>query len=278
MSRILVTGGAGYIGSHTCKALSRAGFVPVTLDNLSTGYRRLVQWGPLVEVDLADRVTLHALLARERFAGVVHFAASFAIAESMADPGKYYANNVVNTLNLLDAMVAAGTRAIVFSSTGATYGIAESVPIPETHRQSPINPYGETKLAVERALRWYDQAYGIRSASLRYFNAAGADPDGETGEAHLPEVHLVPLVLASCLRRGPPLKVFGTDYPTPDGTAIRDYIHVTDLADAHVRVLRSLLDGSSSTAMNLGTGRGYSVREVADAAAAVTRLAPAISE
>jgi UDP-arabinose 4-epimerase len=278
MTRVIVTGGAGYIGAHVCKALARAGFEPVALDNLSTGHRDSVRWGRLLSVDLADRSAVHAALLAERPAAVVHLAASIEVGESMRLPQRYYANNVVGSLNLLDAMLAAGVGTIVFSSTGATYGIADRVPIPEDHPQRPINPYGETKLVIERALGWCGGAYGMRWAALRYFNAAGADPEGEIGERHEPEIHLVPLVLGACMGRRPPVRVMGTGYPTADGTAVRDYVHVADLADAHVRVLRYLRDGGDSLALNLGTGTGHSVREVLREAAAVTGSAPPFVE
>jgi UDP-arabinose 4-epimerase len=270
MSRaIMVTGGAGYIGAHACKTLARAGFQPVVFDNLSRGRRSAVRWGPLVEGELADREALQAAIAQYRVRAVMHFAAYAYVGESTTDPALYYRNNLGGSLSLLDAMRASGVDKIVFSSTCATYGIPDDVPIKETAPQLPINPYGETKLAIERALHWYGQAYGVRSASLRYFNAAGADPDGEIGEQHEPETHLVPLVLQAALGRRPPVEVYGVDYPTPDGTAIRDYIHVADLAAAHLRALEHLLDGGRNIALNLGTGRGHSVREVIAAAEAV---------
>lgn len=260
--KVLVTGGAGYIGSHTCKALSGAGYTPVTLDNLVFGHRWAVRWGPFVEADLADRDAVERVLREHDIDSVIHFAAYAYVGESMNDPGKYFRNNVANTLNLLEAMRAAGVARIVFSSTCATYGIPDAVPIAEDHPQRPVNPYGESKLFVERALHWHGIAHGLRSMALRYFNAAGADPDGEIGEDHDPETHLVPLAIETALGRRAELQVMGTDYPTPDGTAIRDYIHVTDLADAHVRALRHLEAGCGSGALNLGTGRGDSVREV----------------
>lgn len=266
--KILVAGGAGYIGAHACKALGKAGFEPVTVDNLSAGHAEAVRWGKLVEFDLSDHAALPDLIRAEGVGAVMHFAASLNVGESVEMPAKYYANNVVNTLALLNAMRETGLETIVFSSSAATYGTPERVPMPEDHPQRPINPYGETKLAVERALKWYGEAYGLRWSALRYFNAAGADPDGEIGEAHDPEFHLIPLVLEAGLGKRPPVKVFGTDYPTPDGTAIRDYVHVTDLADAHVLALKHLLDGGDSIAANLGTGTGYSVRQVLDAAGA----------
>jgi UDP-glucose-4-epimerase GalE len=267
---ILVTGGAGYIGSHACKALARAGHRPVVYDNLSRGHRHAVRWGPLVEGDIADRSRLGAALADHRVAAVMHFAAYAYVGESVSDPSLYYRNNLCGTLALLDAMREAGVGEIVFSSTCATYGTPDAVPIGETAPQRPVNPYGETKLAIERALHWYGQAYGVRSASLRYFNAAGADRDGEIGETHEPETHLVPLVLQAALGRRPAIEVYGTDYPTPDGTAIRDYIHVDDLADAHLRALERLRAGGGSLALNLGTGQGHSVREVIATAEAVS--------
>jgi UDP-glucose-4-epimerase GalE len=259
---ILVTGGAGYIGSHTCKALAAAGYVPVALDNLSCGHRWAVRWGPLEVADLADREALDRVLRAHRIGAVIHFAASAYVGESMADPGKYFRNNVANTLNLLEAMQEAQVATIVFSSTCATYGIPEAVPITEEQRQLPVNPYGESKLFIERALHWHGVAHGLRWMALRYFNAAGADPDGEIGEDHEPETHLIPLAIETALGRRPELQVMGTDYPTPDGTAIRDFVHVTDLADAHVRALRHLEGGGAAGALNLGTGSGHSVREV----------------
>jgi UDP-glucose-4-epimerase GalE len=267
---VLVTGGAGYIGSHACKILARAGYRPVVFDNLSRGHREAVRWGPLVEGDLADRGRLTAALVEHRVSAVMHFAAYAYVGESVADPAMYYRNNLGGTLSLLDAMREAGVDKIVFSSTCATYGTPDSVPIRETTPQLPVNPYGETKLAIERALRWYGEAYGLRSVSLRYFNAAGADPDGEIGELHEPETHLVPLVLQTALGQRAQIDIYGTDYPTPDGTAIRDYIHVQDLAEAHLRALEHLAGGGESAALNLGTGCGHSVREVVRGAESVS--------
>ena len=267
---ILVTGGAGYVGSHACKALAAAGYRPAVYDNLSRGHRAAVRWGPLVEGDLHDRATLMAALKSHRVDAVMHFAAFAYVGESVTDPDTYYRNNVAGTIALLGAMHEAGVRRIVFSSTCAVYGVPESLPIRETAPKAPLNPYGETKLAIEQALHWYGAAYGMRYAALRYFNAAGADPDGEIGENHDPETHLIPLVLRAALGSAPPVQIFGTDYPTPDGTAIRDYVHVADLADAHVRALRHLADGGDSIALNLGTGDGASVRAVI---AAVERVA-----
>jgi UDP-arabinose 4-epimerase len=263
---VLVTGGAGYIGSHACKALARAGCTPVTYDNLSRGHRHAVRWGPLVEGDVGDARAVAAALREHHISAVMHFAAFAYVGESGTDPALYYRNNVVGTLNLLAAMREVGIDRIVFSSSCATYGIPDSVPIRETMLQRPVNPYGETKLAIERALHWYGAAYALRSVALRYFNAAGSDRDGEIGEEHDPETHLIPLVLQAGLGSAPPVSIFGTDYPTPDGTAIRDYIHVEDLAAAHVRAIEYLEGGGASIAVNLATGRGYSVREVIGAA------------
>lgn len=263
--RVLVTGGAGYIGSHTCKALAKAGHEPLALDNLSSGHRWAVKWGRLLEWDLADMDLLPQFLVKERVEAVLHFAASLLVGESVQEPRKYFWNNVVNTLRLLDAMLAANVKWIVFSSSAAVYGDPQKVPIPEDHPKQPVNPYGETKLAMERALHWYGNAYGLKWVVLRYFNAAGADLDGELGEAHHPEVHLIPLIIEAALGRRSHVEIYGTDYPTPDGTAVRDYIHVTDLADAHVRALNYLASGGASRALNLGTGQGYSVRQVIDA-------------
>jgi len=259
---VLVTGGAGFIGSHTAKALALAGHTPVALDNLSFGHRWAVKWGALEVGDLADADFVRGVLKRHKIEAVIHFAANAFVGESVTDPRKYFRNNVVNTLNLLDAMNDKGIQPIVFSSTCATYGVPEQMPISESHPQSPVNPYGESKLMVEKILKWYGDAYGLRWAALRYFNAAGCDPDGEIGEDHDPETHLIPLLFFSILGKRPHIDIFGTDYPTPDGTAVRDYIHVNDLADAHVRALKHLIDGKGNLALNLGTGTGNSVREV----------------
>jgi len=260
--RVLVTGGAGYIGSHACKALAKAGHEPLVLDNLSTGHTWAIKWGRFLEWDLAHTEMLPQFLEAEQVEAVLHFAASLLVAESVQEPRKYFWNNVVNTLRLLDAMLQAGVKRIVFSSSAATYGNPLKVPIPEDHPKEPVNPYGETKLAMERALQWYGNAYGIKWIALRYFNAAGADAEGDIGESHDPEAHLIPLIIRAARGQRPHVEIYGTDYPTPDGTAIRDYIHVTDLADAHVQALEYLRDGGESRALNLGTGRGYSVREV----------------
>jgi UDP-arabinose 4-epimerase len=267
---ILVTGGAGYIGSHACKALAAAGYTPIAYDNLIYGHREAVRWGPLVEADLADRARLAATLAEHSIAAVMHFAAFAYVGESMTKPGLYFRNNLVNTIGLLDEMLAAGVRHIVFSSTCATYGTPERTPITEDTPQRPVNPYGESKLMVERALHWYGEAHGLRYAALRYFNAAGADPDGEIGEDHDPETHLIPLILDAAIGKRAQIGIYGTDYPTPDGSAVRDYIHVCDLAEAHVAAIGHLLGGGESVRLNLGTGSGHSVRAVIDAAERIT--------
>ena len=260
--RILVTGGAGYIGSHTAKALARAGYEPVVFDNLVYGHESAVRWGPLFRGDLSDRDAISRAFEQYRVSGVIHFAAYAYVGESVGNPRKYFENNLAGTLNLLGCMLDRGVKTIVFSSTCATYGTPERTPIAEDHPQMPINPYGETKLAVERALRWYGSAYGLGWAALRYFNAAGADAEGEIGEDHDPETHLIPLALDAATGHGPALQILGTDYDTPDGTAIRDYVHVSDLADAHLHALTHLREKGESGAFNLGTGVGSSVREV----------------
>jgi UDP-glucose-4-epimerase GalE len=260
--RVLVTGGAGYIGSQTAKALASAGHESVVLDNLVTGHREAVKWGPFIEGDVGDKELLAKIFTEHRIEAVIHFAASLLVGESVKNPQKYFWNNVVNTLSLLDEMKACGVKPIVFSSSAAAYGNPVKVPIPEDHPTNPVNPYGESKLCMERAIRWYGVAYGLRGVALRYFNAAGADLDGELGEEHDPESHLIPLVVQAALGQRPDVEVYGTDYPTPDGTAIRDYIHVVDLADAHLRALEYLADEGESTELNLGTGKGHSVREV----------------
>jgi len=267
---ILVTGGAGYIGSHACKALAASGYVPVVVDNLSTGHRWAVRWGPLVETDIADKRRMSETVERFRPRAVIHFAAHAYVGESVHKPREYFDNNVARTLSLLDALLDSGVDKIVFSSSCATYGIPDELPIAEDHAQRPINPYGDSKLFVEKMLRWYAGAYGLGYTCLRYFNAAGADPDGEIGEDHTPETHLIPLVIGAALGKAPPLEIFGTDYDTPDGTAVRDYVHVSDLADAHVRAVERLLAGGDNTALNLGTGRGYSIREVVAAVESIS--------
>lgn len=262
LNAVLITGGAGYIGSHTAKAFARSRFTPVVLDDLSKGHSCAVKWGPFVKADIGDYVFVREVVRRFHIDAVVHFAADAYVGESMREPRRYFQNNVSNTLALLGALLDAGIRYFVFSSSCATYGIPETFPIPENQPQFPVNPYGESKRFVERALWWYGEAYGLKSATLRYFNAAGADPEGELGEDHDPETHLVPLVIQAALGIKPWVEIYGTDYPTPDGTAIRDYIHVSDLAEAHVLALRHLMDGGESTSLNLGTGRGHSIREV----------------
>jgi UDP-glucose-4-epimerase GalE len=269
---ILVTGGAGYIGSHAARALRRSGYEVVIYDNLSTGFRRLVQGFELVEGDIADEATLRPVLARVD--AVMHFAAHAYVGESVTNPRKYFRNNVLAALSLLNSALDAGIRRFVFSSTCAVYGLPERVPIVEQTPREPVNPYGASKLFFENALEAYQRAYGLRSVRLRYFNAAGADESGETGELHDPETHLIPLALAAT-GNGPELQIFGSDYPTPDGTCVRDYIHVNDLADAHVRALQHLerngeRDSGESLAINLGTGRGHSVLEVIQAAESAT--------
>lgn len=268
---ILVVGGAGYIGSHTALALRENGFETLVLDDFSTGHREALLGGSYVEVDLSDREQLAAVFAARRIAAVVHFAARCYVGESVRDPGAYYRNNVVGTLNLVEAMHRAGVSRLVFSSTCATYGVPDHVPILETCPQKPINPYGNTKLACEMLMRDFGIAHGLSTVALRYFNAAGADPDKRLGEDHRPETHLIPLALGAAAGTRPALQVFGADYPTPDGTCIRDYIHVSDLADAHVLALRSLLDGASGfRAYNLGNALGTSVAEVVRACEQVT--------
>lgn len=262
---ILVTGGAGYIGSHTAKALSSAGYTPVVIDNFSMGHKWAVRWGPLVQADLADRLALEQTLRDYRIEGVVHFAASAYVGESMKLPHVYFRNNSINTLNLLEAMLSVGVKRIVLSSTCATYGNPTRIPIPEDHPQIPVNPYGESKLFIEKVLHWYEQAFGFKWVALRYFNAAGADLQGEIGEDHTPETHLIPLAIEVAMGKRKALEIFGTDYPTPDGTAVRDYVHVGDLAVAHLLAWQYLMKGSESRAFNIGTGSGYSVLEVIDA-------------
>lgn len=260
--RVLVTGGAGYIGSHTAKALAQAGFEPVTYDNLSEGHRWAVQWGPLVEGSLSDSALLRNTLKQHSVEAVIHFAAFAYVGQSMTEPRKYFQNNVTDALVLLDAILDAGIRTFVFSSSCAVYGVPESLPIPESNPKQPLSPYGESKQILERILGWYDGAYGLHSACLRYFNAAGADADGQIGELHRCETHLIPLVIESALGRRGPVDIFGSDYETADGTAVRDYIHVSDLAEAHVLALRRLLEQKQSLAANLGTGQGVSVAEI----------------
>lgn len=268
--KVLVTGGAGYIGSHACKALARAGFLPVVFDNLSTGWSNAVKWGPLCRGDLMDRASIDAALAEHQPVAVMHFAALSLVGESMKDPGRYWRVNVGGALNLLEACAAAGVKNFVFSSTCATYGDQDGVLLTEETPQRPINAYGGSKLAIEGMVRDFGAAHGMSHVIFRYFNVAGCDPEGEIGEQHTPETHLIPLMLDAVAGKRPALTVFGTDYPTPDGTCVRDYVHVTDLAEAHVLGLRRLLDGRGDGVFCLGTGRGFSVREVIDASRIVT--------
>ena len=259
---VLVTGGAGYIGAHACKALARAGYTPIAYDNLVYGHSQSVKWGPLEEGDISDTDRLQDVMRKYSPIAVMHFAAYAYVGESVEKPSKYYHNNVVGTLTLLESMRNCDIDKIIFSSTCATYGMPEQIPIPEDHFQSPINPYGRGKLMIEWILEDYAAAYGLKYTSLRYFNAAGADPDGEIGEDHDPETHLIPLIIDVALGKRDYIGIFGTDYGTPDGTCIRDYIHVTDLADAHLLALEYLTRGGASVVFNLGNGNGFSVKEV----------------
>lgn len=262
MSSVLVTGGAGYIGAHCCKALAAAGYKPIALDNLCHGDPGATRWGPLIKGDIADRPLLDSLLGQSNIAAVIHFAAFAYVGQSVAHPGMYYRNNVAAMLTLLEAMRDHGVPVLVFSSSCATYGVPAELPIVETTRQEPINPYGASKLMGERMIADFTAAHGLRAVCLRYFNAAGADLDGEIGEDHEPETHLIPLTLRAA-DGGAPLSIYGDDYPTPDGTCVRDYIHVADLADAHVAAVRQLLDGRPlAPALNLGTGTGFSIRQI----------------
>lgn len=266
MPRVLVIGGAGYVGSHACKAFAGAGWDVTVFDDLSRGWREAVRWGPLIEGDLLDRAALDAALAAVRPDIVAHFAALAYVGESVTDPALYYRVNSMGTLTLLDAMRAAGTKALIFSSTCASYGDPVRLPIDETHPQSPVNPYGWSKLMVERMIADHAAAYGLSAISLRYFNAAGTDPDGEIGERHEPETHLIPLAIEAALT-GRPFAINGTDFDTADGTAVRDFIHVSDLADAHVLAAERCLAAPGARAYNLGTGSGHSVRDILDAVA-----------
>ena len=258
---VLVAGGAGFIGSHTAKMLRRNGLIPVVLDNLTTGNRWAVKFGPFAEGAIGDRALVSSLIRVHSIHCAILFAAHAYVGESTREPSKYYRNNLSQSFEFLETLLEGGVRNLVFSSSCSIYGIQEHVPIPEDAPKNPLSPYAQTKLFLENALPWYEQAYGLRSVALRYFNAAGADPEGELGEWHDPETHLIPLAIGAALG-GLPLRIFGDDYPTPDGTAIRDYIHVTDLADAHVRALRYLLEGGRGASFNCGTGVGHSVREI----------------
>lgn len=260
--RILVTGGAGYIGSHTCKALFQHGFEPICYDNLACGHREFVKWGPFEEGDISDSQRLRSAIDKYRPEAVMHFAAYAYVGESMSDPLKYYKNNVHGSVTLLNEMRERGVDKVIFSSTCATYGIPKTIPIPDDHIQRPVNPYGRSKLVIEHMLRDYAHAYGIHSCSLRYFNAAGSDPDGELGEWHEPETHLIPSILLAAAGKQESITVYGDDYGTPDGTCVRDYIHVTDLAEAHVVALKALENASGLKTYNLGNDKGYSVKDI----------------
>ncbi len=270
MKTILVTGGAGYIGSHACKALKDAGYIPLTFDNFATGWRDAVKFGPIEEGDLLDRARLDAIFEKHQPSAVMHFAALSQVGESMKEPGKYWRNNVLGSLNLIEAAVAAGCMDFVFSSTCATYGDQDGVTLDENSAQHPINAYGASKRAIEEILRDFEASHGLRHVIFRYFNVAGADPEAEVGEFHQPETHLIPLMLDAIAGKRDALTIFGTDYETHDGTCIRDYVHVCDLVDAHVLGLRWLADGKDSRVFNLGTGSGFTVREVIDHSRAVT--------
>ncbi|MEW5745718.1 MAG: UDP-glucose 4-epimerase GalE [Nitrospirota bacterium] len=267
---ILIAGGAGYIGSHTNKLLNKKGYKTIVFDNLIYGHREFVKWGEFVLGDLADKDQIRCCFEKFPVKAVLHFSAYAYVGESVTDPAKYYHNNVSNTLNLLAVMREYNVKYFIFSSTCATYGMPTQIPIREDHPQNPVNPYGKSKLMVEEILKDYDRAYGIKHIILRYFNAAGADTEGELGEWHEPETHLIPLILDAAAGRSAEIKIFGTDYDTPDGTCIRDYIHVTDLAGAHILALEYLINNSKSDVFNLGNGSGFSVREVIEAAREVT--------
>ncbi|WP_417254602.1 UDP-glucose 4-epimerase GalE [Celeribacter sp.] len=269
---VIVTGGAGYIGSHACKALRAAGYEPVTFDNLSTGWEDAVKFGPFEKGDLLDRARLDEVFAKYNPVAVMHFAAFSQVGESMKDPAKYWRNNVIGSLTLIEAAVAAGCMNFVFSSTCATYGDQDNVVLDEESVQLPINSYGASKRAIEDILENFEQAFGLNSVIFRYFNVAGGDPEAEVGEFHQPETHLIPLMLDAIAGKRDALTIFGTDYDTPDGTCIRDYVHVCDLVDAHVLGLKWLEDGKGSRVFNLGTGKGFSVREVIDHSRAVTNM------
>lgn len=273
---VLVTGGAGYVGSHCCKAFANAGWRVITLDNLSRGWREAVRWGPLIECDIRDEARVRGALETYRPDLVAHFAALAYVGESVADPALYYANNSAGTLALLEAMRATGCLRLLFSSTCASYGVPDKPPIDETHSQRPINPYGWSKMIIERMLEDYGKAYGLASVSLRYFNAAGCDPDGEIGEHHEPETHAIPLVIEAARNPSRPFTVFGTDFPTPDGSAIRDYVHVSDLARAHLLAGEMLLARAGTHVFNLGTGVGTSVLELIEAVRRAAGHDPAV--
>ena len=270
MKTLFVTGGAGYVGSHCCKAFAQAGWRVVTYDNLQRGWRDMVRWGPLVVGDILDRPALEAAMAEHKPDLVAHFAALSSVAESVAEPSIYYQNNVTGTWNILEAMRGQGVKGMIFSSTAATYGVPQQTPIPEDHPQQPINPYGWSKLFVERMLADYRAAYGLRFAALRYFNAAGADPDGEIGERHVPETHVIPLAARGALSPDYRFTMFGDDFDTRDGTCVRDYVHVADLGRAHALAADHLMAGGEGGFFNLGTGDGTTVKEIADAVEAAS--------
>jgi UDP-glucose 4-epimerase len=270
VKKALVVGGAGYIGSHTCMLLAERGYQPIVFDNFSNGHEEFVQWGPVEQGDIRDRARLDEVFAKHKPDAVLHFAALIEVGESVKSPLAFYENNVIGSLNLLAATIDAGVKAFVFSSTCATYGLPDTVPIDETHKQAPINPYGRTKWVVEQALKDYSQYAGLKSVMLRYFNAAGADFEGRIGEWHEPETHAIPLAIDAALGRRRGFKVFGTDYDTRDGTCVRDYIHILDLADAHVRAVDYLLAGGDTVELNLGTGTGTTVKELLNAIAEVS--------
>lgn len=267
---VLVVGGAGYIGSHTCKALKQSGFVPVTVDNLSEGHEWAVKFGPIERGEAGDQAFITNVIRQHQPVGVIHFAANAYVGESVSNPRKYIQNNVVAMHNLLSTCIDENVNNVIFSSSCATYGIPATVPIVESDAQNPISPYGDSKLIGEKLLHWYSNAHPLRHVALRYFNASGADADGEIGEVHDPETHLIPLILQAALGKRKAISVFGTDYPTQDGTCERDYIHVTDLGSAHVAALKYLLNGGESTRINLGSGEPFSVQQVIDAAKRIT--------
>ncbi|WP_455645009.1 UDP-glucose 4-epimerase GalE [Methanosphaera sp.] len=268
---ILIVGGAGYIGSHVNKSLNEAGYETIVLDNLSYGHEESVKWGKLCNCDLSNIDDVDEVFNKYDISAVMHFSSFIDVGESVTNPEKYYNNNVVNTMNLLHVMLKHNVKKFIFSSTCATYGIPQKIPLIENHPQNPINPYGWTKLMVERILKDYDTAYGLKSVILRYFNASGADESGIIGEWHNPETHLIPLILDAAIGKRENIKIFGTDYDTPDGTCIRDYIHVSDLADAHIKSLQYLEKNNESNQFNLGNGQGFSVKEVIDAVKEVTK-------
>ncbi len=270
--KILITGGAGYIESHVVKLLGEKGFEILVIDNLSKGHKEAVLYRTLEKVDLSDKITLKRILEEFKPDAVMHFAAFIEVGESVVNPIKYYENNTCNTLNLLKTMMETGIKRFIFSSTAAVYGDPQKIPISEDHPISPINPYGQSKASVEKILKDFDKAYDLKYVSLRYFNAAGADPEGRIGESHDPETHLIPLILKAAKGERESIKIFGTDYPTLDGTCIRDYIHVNDLAEVHYLALEYLLDGGKSSVFNCGYGHGYSVKEVIDTAKKVTGI------